>query len=91
MEQKDVKVLMPDTPAQKVADYSDDQILIFDNIKAVTDASPVRAQMNCLLICVRGKMTLNLNGMHNELKQNDILLFLLAQPSLMPCSHPTSN
>lgn len=74
MEQKEVKIITPDVQSVKAADYSDDQILIFDNIKAVADASPVRAKMNCLLICVRGKMTLNLNGAHTELKQNDILL-----------------
>jgi len=74
MGQKEVKIITTDAQSVKAADYSDDQILIFDNIKAVADASPVRAKMNCLLICVRGKMTLNLNGAHTELKQNDILL-----------------
>ena len=74
MEKLDTYLLDNAKKPVQAADYSDDQILIFDNIKAATSPSPVRSKMNCILICVRGKISFNVNGRPIMLEQNDIFL-----------------
>lgn len=74
MDDKEKKLINNHEEAVKHADYSDDQILIFDNLKAIAAPSPVRLMMNCLLICVKGKLSFNVNGKPTVLQQNEIFL-----------------
>lgn len=54
--------------------YLDENILIFDNIKVLTNPDPVRLQMNMIASCQAGSLKLNINGKVIEISKNDIFV-----------------
>lgn len=55
-------------------DYSDDDIMILDNIKEITDPNPLRLSMNGIVVCIQGRVQGSLNGTSIEVKAKDVLL-----------------
>ncbi len=57
-----------------VIDYSDDDILIIDNLKQLTAPSSARIKMNVIAIANKGKAQISLNGHPIMFHENQLLL-----------------
>ena len=52
--------------------YLDNEIAIVDSIQQFTQISAAHVTMNAIVICTRGKVQVQMNGMHMELHQNQV-------------------
>lgn len=57
-----------------VVDYSDDDIVIIDNINDLTELTPKRLQNNIIAFAKRGKAQLKVNGQTVTIAENQLLL-----------------
>lgn len=57
-----------------VIDYSDDDIIIIDNVKQLAEANPTRIHMNLISITKRGKAQMLVNGETTTVGENQLLL-----------------
>ncbi len=55
-------------------DYADNDIIILDSIKLMTELSLTQIQMNMLAFCNKGKVQMNMNGRTVILNANQILI-----------------
>lgn len=55
-------------------DYSDDDIMIVDNVKQIVDIMPIRMSMNCIILCVNGQLQVDINGKTSRIQKNQLLL-----------------
>ena len=53
--------------------YADGDIVIMDNVRELTQISPLKAQMNFIILCSEGRILLDINGNRRELEKNDVL------------------
>jgi AraC-like DNA-binding protein len=53
--------------------YADGDIVIMDNVRELTQISPLKAQMNFIILCCQGRLQLDINGNRRELEKNDVL------------------
>jgi len=54
--------------------YSDDDILIIDNVRKLVDPPVTRMSMNMLVICIRGKAEFNMNGERFAIHKNQVVI-----------------
>lgn len=52
--------------------YLDSEIAIVDSIQQFTQVSTAHVMMNAIVICTRGKVQAQMNGIHMELHQNQV-------------------
>lgn len=57
-----------------VIDYSDDDIIIIDNIKQLAEPNPTRIKMNMVAIAKKGKAQILLNGKYITFSANQLLI-----------------
>lgn len=57
-----------------VVDYSDDDIIIIDNIKKLAEPNPTRIRMNLIAVAKQGKAQVFLNGQTLTFGENQLLL-----------------
>lgn len=57
-----------------VIDYSDDDIIIVDNIKKLTEPNPTRIKMNMVSITKKGKAQASINGVPITFGENQLLI-----------------
>lgn len=55
-------------------DYSDDDIIIIDNIKQLAEPNPTRIRMNIIAIAKQGRAQISVNGHNIMLGENQLLL-----------------
>jgi len=55
-------------------DYLDDDIIMIDNVKMLTEPSSTRLQMNAMAVCFKGKSQLELNGVPKKFCANQALI-----------------
>ena len=55
-------------------DYSDDDIIVMDNIKQVATPDPIRLQMNTIAACMNGREQVDVNGKTVQIAKNELLL-----------------
>lgn len=55
-------------------DYSDDDIIIIDNVKQLAEPSPTRIRMNLIAIALKGKAQVSLSGQTLTFGENQLLL-----------------
>ncbi len=55
-------------------DYSDDDIIIIDNVKQLAEPSPTRIRMNLIAISLKGKAQVSLSGQTLTFGENQLLL-----------------
>lgn len=77
-EKKDIKQRIEEgefsQSAEISASYLDEDILIIDNVKVLTNPDPVRLQMNMIASCQKGNLKLDINGKITEVSQRDIFV-----------------
>lgn len=56
------------------ADYSDDDLIIFDNIKFFAESEPVKPNLNVMAICTQGRLAAKMNGETVEVHANEMFL-----------------
>lgn len=54
--------------------YFDDDIIMIDNVRLLSEPSPTRLKMNAVAICSRGRVSLELNGQPTQLQANQVLI-----------------
>ena len=78
MEQKQSfldNIAITDTTDVEVnTEYADNDIVVIDNIKIMTEPEIARLQMNMLAFCNKGKVQLNMNGHPIILKANQLII-----------------
>ena len=52
--------------------YSDDDIVIIDNVRKLVEPTPARLQMNMLVICTSGKGQGSINGVPISIRRNQV-------------------
>ncbi len=57
-----------------VINYSDDDIIIIDNVKQLVEANPTRIHMNLIAIAKHGKAQMLVNGQTTTVGENQLLL-----------------
>ncbi|MCR4602805.1 MAG: helix-turn-helix domain-containing protein [Prevotella sp.] len=55
--------------------YSDEDIVIIDNVKNLVDPQPARMNMNMLVICTQGRAEGDLNGRRLSICKNQLTIF----------------
>lgn len=55
-------------------DYSDEDIMIVDNVKQIVDIMPIRMGMNSIILCVNGQLQVDINGKTSRIQKNQLLL-----------------
>lgn len=77
-EQKDIKQRIRDgefsQSAEISASYLDEDILIIDNVKVLSNPDPVRLQMNMIASCQAGSLRMTANGKEVEVHKNEIFV-----------------
>ncbi len=63
-----------DLEAMLVVDYADDDIIIIDSVKDVTEFKPVKVEMNTIVMCLKGHMQCEINGKVVGLAENEIIV-----------------
>lgn len=58
-----------------VIDYSDEDIIIIDNTKKLSEPNPTRTKMNIIAIVKKGRVFINVNGKNVTLAENQLLLY----------------
>ncbi|MBP3773841.1 MAG: AraC family transcriptional regulator [Bacteroidaceae bacterium] len=73
---KQDEITIPSLKGQQniAVDYSDDDIIIIDNIKKLVEPSPTRLKMNLIAIVVGGRAQVDMNGQSIELGERQLLL-----------------
>ena len=54
--------------------YFDDDIIMIDNVRLLSEPSPTRLNMNAIAICSRGRVSLEVNGVPTLLQANQVLI-----------------
>lgn len=54
--------------------YFDDDIIMVDNVRLLSEPSATRLKMNAVAICIRGRVSLELNGVPTLLQANQVLI-----------------
>lgn len=54
--------------------YSDEDIIMIDNVKMLTEPSVTKLQMNLIAFCYKGKAQMNINGILSLFMENQILI-----------------
>ena len=54
--------------------YFDDDIIMIDNVRLLSEPSPTRLNMNAIAICSRGRVSLEVNGVLTLLQANQVLI-----------------
>ncbi|MCH4148570.1 MAG: helix-turn-helix domain-containing protein [Prevotella sp.] len=57
-----------------IVDYSDGDIVIIDNVRDLTEISPLYAKMNFIILCSKGKIQFDINDRKLMLYQDEVLL-----------------
>jgi AraC family transcriptional activator of pobA len=55
-------------------DYTDGDVAIIDNVRELTQISPMYSYMNFIILCTKGRIQFDLNGTPVTLEENEILL-----------------
>ena len=55
--------------------YSDEDILIIDNIRNLADPDTTRVNMNLIVVCVEGRVQGMVNGHQMELRKNQVVIY----------------
>lgn len=68
--------LLQETPGffHLPADYSDDDLIIVDNIKFFAESEPVKPNLNVMAICTQGRLEAKMNGESVEVHANEMFL-----------------
>ena len=53
--------------------YADGDIVIMDNVRELTQISPLKAQMNFIILCCQGRLQLDINGNRREVAEHDVM------------------
>lgn len=55
-------------------DYKDEEIIILDNVRDLTDTKriPIRLLMNCIAVCINGRIEAEIGGTHISVQRNDV-------------------
>lgn len=61
-------------PAHFEAYYKDDELLIVNSNAALADPGTARPNMNIVAICVKGKMSMNINGQSITFQANELFV-----------------
>ena len=64
----------PHVEADVQVGYSDEDIILIDNVRLLSDASPTRLQMNAVVFCTKGKALGDMNGQKLRLSENELLI-----------------
>lgn len=56
-------------------DYSDDDIIIVDNIRDIVAAEPMRINMNGIFVCFNGTIQVDVNGQQHTYHKNQLVMF----------------
>ena len=56
-------------------DYSDDDIVILDNIRDIVAAEPMRFMMNGVFVCFNGTIQVDVNGTPHTYHKNQLVMF----------------
>lgn len=62
------------TEVDGVVDYIDDDFVMIDNVRLLSEPDPTRLQMNMVAFCIKGRMQANLNGSPVELAEHQLLI-----------------
>ncbi len=57
-----------------VVDYIDGDIVIVDDLKSIPQSGPIKFNLIIIVICIEGKLYIDLNGTEYEIGPNDILI-----------------
>ena len=63
----------PHVEADVQVGYSDEDIILIDNVRLLADASPTRLHMNAVVFCTKGKAQGSLNGQYIRFCENELL------------------
>ena len=63
-----------DAEATVSVDYSDDDIIIMDNVRLLNTPNSTRLQMNALIFCQNGRLQMDLNGIPTTFERNQLLI-----------------
>ena len=64
----------PHVEADVQVGYSDEDIILIDNVRLLSEASPTRLQMNAVVFCTKGKAQGDMNGQNLRLSENELLI-----------------
>ena len=56
-----------------MVDYSDGDIVIFDNVRDLSEIKPIKPMTNLIGLCVKGSIVMTVNGKDSKIKEDDIL------------------
>jgi len=56
-----------------MVDYSDGDIIIFDNVRDLSEVYPIKPMINLIGLCVKGTLVMTVNGKDSKIKEDDIL------------------
>lgn len=56
-------------------DYSDDDIVILDNMRDIVAAEPMRFMMNGVFVCFNGTIQVDVNGQQHTYHKNQLVMF----------------
>lgn len=56
-------------------DYSDDDIIIVDNIRDIVAANPMRVKMNGIIVCFNGTIQVDVNNQRRIFGKNQLVMF----------------
>ena len=56
-----------------MVDYNDGDIIIFDNVRDLSEIYPLKPMINFIGLCVKGTLVMTVNGKDSKIKEDDIL------------------
>jgi hypothetical protein len=56
-----------------MVDYNDGDIIIYDNVRNLSEVYPVKPMINLIGLCVKGNLVMSVNGKDSKVKEGEIL------------------